>query len=105
MIARYNPVVFPIIQRVVARVPKGQVATYGTIARLAGFPGAARQVAWALRAAKGNRLPWHRILAAGGKISLPGEAGLEQRIRLEAEGVRFRNGKVIMADHEFGVKL
>jgi methylated-DNA-protein-cysteine methyltransferase-like protein len=90
----------PEIRKVVARIPKGKVATYGAVARAAGFEGAARQVAWALRGADG-KLPWHRVLGAGGRIRLPGESGMEQRIRLEAEGIQFRNGKAQMKEHEF----
>jgi methylated-DNA-protein-cysteine methyltransferase-like protein len=88
------------MRSVVRKIPKGQVATYGEVARAAGFPGAARQAAWALRDSDG-KLPWHRVLAAGGRIALKGSAGLEQRVRLEAEGVKFRGGRVWMAGHEF----
>jgi methylated-DNA-protein-cysteine methyltransferase related protein len=91
---------FAQIRTVVAKIPKGKVATYGAIARAAGFPGNARRVAWALRNSDG-KLPWHRVLGAGGKILLPREAGAEQRLRLEAEGVAFRRGKVLMERHEF----
>ncbi|MGH9489079.1 MAG: MGMT family protein [Terriglobales bacterium] len=84
------------VQRVVRRVPRGRVATYGQIAALAGRPGAARQVARALRG--GRLLPWHRVVAAGGRIALPGEAGWEQRLRLEREGVRFRGRRVKIED-------
>src|SRR5215470_17321427 len=90
----------PEIRKVVARIPKGKVATYGAVARAAGYEGAARQVAWALRGSDG-KLPWHRVLGAGGRIRLPGESGMEQRIRLEAEGIQFRNGKAQMKEHEF----
>ncbi len=88
---------FARMRAIVARIPKGRVATYGQIAEAAGFPGAARQAAWALHASKG--LPWHRVVAAGGRIALPGEQGLEQRLRLETEGVRFRGSRVRMAEH------
>jgi methylated-DNA-protein-cysteine methyltransferase-like protein len=91
---------FPEIRAVVVKIPKGKVATYGAVAEAAGFPGNARRVAWALRGADG-RLPWHRVLGAGGKILLPKEAGAEQRLRLEAEGIEFRRGKVWMERHEF----
>ena len=91
---------FAAIQKAVAKIPKGKVATYGAVAKAAGFEGAARQVAWALRGVNG-RLPWHRVLGAGGKILLSGESGMEQRIRLEAEGVEFRGGRVRMDRHEF----
>jgi methylated-DNA-protein-cysteine methyltransferase-like protein len=81
------------LRRVVARIPKGKVATYGEVASAAGFPGAARQVAWALHN-NSTGLPWHRVLGAGGHIRLPGQAGMEQRLRLEQEGVRFRGARV-----------
>ena len=82
----------------VRRVPRGKVATYGDIAYAAGFPGAARQVAWALHGSA-HDLPWHRIVGAGGKILCTGEMGLEQRLRLEHEGVRFIGLRVAIAEH------
>lgn len=91
---------FERIHRTVASIPKGRVATYGAVAKAAGYPGAARQVVWALRASK-RPIPWHRVVGAGGRILLPAEAGLEQRLRLEAEKVRFHGARVSMADHEF----
>jgi methylated-DNA-protein-cysteine methyltransferase-like protein len=88
------------IRAIVAKIPKGKVATYGSVAEAAGFPGNARRVAWALRDTDG-RLPWHRVLGSGGKILLPKAAGAEQRLRLQAEGVEFRRGRVHMEQHEF----
>jgi methylated-DNA-protein-cysteine methyltransferase-like protein len=90
--------VLDIIRDTIRKIPKGKVSTYGDIARAAGFPGCARQVVWALRAARG--LPWHRVVGAGGKISLPGENGLEQRLRLESEGVVFHGRRVWMEQHQ-----
>jgi methylated-DNA-protein-cysteine methyltransferase-like protein len=84
--------------RQVRRVPRGKVATYGDIAYAAGYPGAARQAAWALHA-DSVALPWHRIVGAGGAILLTGEHGFEQRMRLQAEGVRFLGLKVDMRAH------
>jgi methylated-DNA-protein-cysteine methyltransferase-like protein len=86
------------IREVIKKIPRGKVSTYGAVARAAGFPGAARQVVQALRASAG--LPWQRVLGAGGEIKLRGENALEQRFRLEAEGVRFRGRKVDMKVHE-----
>jgi methylated-DNA-protein-cysteine methyltransferase related protein len=86
--------------RAIRRVPRGKVATYGSIAEAAGFPGSARQVAWALHSSGGN-LPWHRIVGAGGRILLGGNLGFEQKIRLEAEGVAFRGIRVRMDQHEY----
>lgn len=88
------------IRKVVRKIPRGKVATYGAVAEAAGFPGNARRVAWALRNTDGV-LPWHRVLGAGGKILLPKEAGAEQLLRLQAEGVEFRGGKVWMERHRF----
>lgn len=82
----------------VRRVPYGKVATYGDIAYAAGYPGAARQVAWALHTSS-QGLPWHRIVGAEGKILLPGEGGFEQRMRLQAEGVRFIGQRVAVDEH------
>jgi methylated-DNA-protein-cysteine methyltransferase-like protein len=87
------------IRATIRKIPRGKVSTYGAIARAAGFPGAARQVVRALQKAYG--LPWQRVVAAGGRIALPGERGLEQRFRLEAEGVKFSGKKVRMKEFEF----
>jgi len=76
----------------VRRIPKGRVATYGDVAAASGYPGAARQVVWALRA--GRNVPWHRVLGARGFIRLPGEPGFEQRLRLRAEGVVVSGSRV-----------
>jgi methylated-DNA-protein-cysteine methyltransferase related protein len=71
----------------IRRIPKGKVATYGQIAGMAGNPRGARQVVRVLNTRK--NLPWHRVLAAGGRITLPGPGGTLQRKLLEAEGVGF----------------
>jgi methylated-DNA-protein-cysteine methyltransferase-like protein len=84
---------FEKIRKTVAKIPKGKVATYGQVASASGFPGAARQVVWALRGAAGN-LPWHRVVGAGGKILLRDHHALEQRMRLEMEGVKFNGPRV-----------
>jgi methylated-DNA-protein-cysteine methyltransferase-like protein len=82
------------IERTIRSIPRGKVSTYGGVARIAGFPGAARMVARILR--RGYGLPWQRVLGAGGQIKLTGDNAVEQRLRLEAEGVRFRGRKVDM---------
>jgi methylated-DNA-protein-cysteine methyltransferase-like protein len=77
----------------VARIPRGRVATYGQIARLADLPGQARLVGYALAALdERSRIPWHRVVNARGRISLrndDGPAGILQRLRLEREKVVF----------------
>jgi len=87
------------IERAIRSIPQGKVSTYGAVARAAGLLGAARQVAAVLR--RGFGLPWQRVLGAGGAIKLTGDSALEQRFRLEAEGVRFRGRRVDMKAHEF----
>jgi methylated-DNA-protein-cysteine methyltransferase-like protein len=84
-------------RKVIASVPRGRVITYGQVASAAGCPGAARVTVWALHG--GEALPWHRVVAAGGRIALPGEPGREQRLRLEVEGVTFRGDRVRMDRH------
>jgi len=87
------------IERAIRSIPRGKVSTYGGIARAARSQGAARQVAAVLR--NGFGLPWQRVLGSGGEIKLRGDSAIEQRLRLEAEGVRFRGRKVDMKAHEF----
>jgi alkylated DNA nucleotide flippase Atl1 len=87
------------IEDAIRHIPKGKVSTYGAVARAAGFPGAARQVAQVLH--RGFGLPWQRVLGAGGEIKLRGDSAIEQRLRLEAEGARFRGRRVDMKQCEF----
>jgi len=82
---------------VIASIPRGQVSTYGEVARAAGLPGRARQSAYALRVApRALNLPWHRVLGAGGRIVFPSASAdfREQARRLRAEGISVRNGRV-----------
>ena len=83
----------------IRRIPRGKVATYGDIAYAAGYPGYARQVPWALHGG-GSSVPWQRVVGSGGKILLTGEHGFEQRIRLQAEGVRLIGLRVDMKVHQ-----
>ncbi|MDD9828212.1 MAG: MGMT family protein [Deltaproteobacteria bacterium] len=89
------------IYRVVRRIPRGRVATYGQIAHLAGLPRRARQVGYALHALPhGSRVPWQRVLNARGELSPRAAPDAErlQRVLLEAEGVCFdARGRVDLA--------
>ena len=86
------------VWQVVASIPKGRVATYGGVAEKAGLARAARRVGSALRGLPpDSKIPWHRVVNAGGKISLPeGSASRRtQRDRLEREGVLFgKTGRI-----------
>lgn len=82
-----------VIFEVVARIPKGRVASYGAIARAAGFPRHARLVGFLLSTlSDDDPLPWHRVVNARGEISTrrDRDAMAAQRRRLAAEGVRFQ---------------
>jgi methylated-DNA-protein-cysteine methyltransferase-like protein len=96
---------FERVYALVARIPRGQVATYGQLAALLGVARGARAVGWALRAldaARGGLVPWHRVVGRGGRISPRAGLGpLVQRRRLRAEGVRFRGGRVDLGRHGF----
>jgi methylated-DNA-protein-cysteine methyltransferase-like protein len=83
------------IYEVVASIPRGAVASYGEVAALAGLPRRARLVGRALAACP-RRVPWHRVLNAAGRISLPtGSASYaRQEQLLKAEGVEVRDGRV-----------
>ena len=71
---------------VVRRVPVGRVVTYGEVARLAGRPGAARAVGNIMREARAPGLPYHRVIAAGGRLGGYGSPGLKRSL-LAAEGL------------------
>jgi methylated-DNA-protein-cysteine methyltransferase-like protein len=100
------------IYSVVARIPRGRVATYGQVARLAGLPGRARLVGYALSALTEESRPvrmrvqtrracprdgsWMRVVNAKGCISARRDGSpmsIVQRLRLERERVRFDAGK------------
>lgn len=80
------------IYAVTRRIPPGRVATYGQVAELAGLPGHARQVGYALHAmATDDPIPWHRVINALGEVSTRSDPGSDvaQRAFLEQEGVVF----------------
>jgi methylated-DNA-protein-cysteine methyltransferase-like protein len=92
------------IWAVVARIPRGCVATYGQVAREAGLPGRARLAGRALAEMPAKpALPWYRVLNAQGRISLPaGSRGApEQARRLKAEGVEVKGSRVSLARHRW----
>ena len=97
------------VYAVVRKIPRGRVATYGQIAALAGFPRAPRVAGYALYALpEGTPLPWHRVVGAGGRLSLgrlSAEGALTQRMRLEKEGVAFdARGRVRMERFQWKVR-
>lgn len=82
------------VKNAIRSIPRGRVATYGQIAALAGREHGARGVAWILHSSSEKAgLPWHRVIGAPGRISLPrGRGFAEQKRRLVAEGVAVGSG-------------
>jgi methylated-DNA-protein-cysteine methyltransferase-like protein len=83
------------VHAAVRGIPPGRVSTYGRIAALIGRPRAARFVGYAMHRCPPG-LPWHRVINAQGRISLPADstAGIAQRRRLEAEGIVFIGARI-----------
>lgn len=85
------------IWQAVSAIPPGRVATYGEVAAAAGLPNGARRVGRVLsRLPPGTTLPWHRVINAQGRVSLPaGSAGYREQVaRLTEEGVVVRQGRI-----------
>jgi methylated-DNA-protein-cysteine methyltransferase-like protein len=89
-----EPSFFERVYRLVRRIPRGKVASYGQIAALLGHPQTARTVGWALSALtpqKATEVPWQRVINSAGRISIS-RADLSaelQRHLLEVEGIEF----------------
>src|SRR5436190_11438602 len=88
---------------VVSRIPRGRIATYGQVARLAGLPGQARLVGYALHALPaGTSIPWQRVVNAQGAISTPAGHDAVQRRLLESEGITFDSrGRIALASFQW----
>ena len=94
------------VYAVVARIPPGQLATYGQVAELLGAWGCARQVGWALRRLPlPSPIPWHRVVNARGRIAMtPSREGSDwmQRQLLIAEGIPVAaDGSLPLARHRW----
>ena len=90
------------VYEAVKTIPRGSVATYGQIARIAGYPGAARAVGNALhRNSDGTNVPCHRVVNASGALAASfGFGGKdEQKRRLLAEGVHVSGYTVDLNDY------
>ena len=79
----------------VRRIPPGRVITYGDLARLAGRPRAARAVGNLMRTAKIPGLPYHRVVAAAGRVGGYGGWPRLKAALLSAEGVKIRGKRIV----------
>ncbi|MEQ9023002.1 MAG: MGMT family protein [Pseudomonadales bacterium] len=88
------------IWQIVYRIPKGKVASYGQVAKLAGLPGYARYVGYVMKSLpSGTKLPWHRVVNSKGAISFKQGTSQYRRQKklLEDDGVVFIKGRFSLA--------
>ncbi len=88
------------VYRLVKRIPRGRVLTYGQLARALKLRGGARTAGRAMAACPAGRgIPWHRVVGAGGRILLREPHASLQRRLLESEGTRMVEGRVDLTRH------
>lgn len=76
------------VYKLIKKIPRGRVTTYGDLARALKLPGGARAVGYAMAATpSGQGIPWHRVIGAGGRLLIPEPYGTKQRMLLQTEGV------------------
>jgi methylated-DNA-protein-cysteine methyltransferase-like protein len=85
------------VYRLIKKIPRGRVTTYGQLAKALRLPGGARAVGYAMAATpKGRGIPWQRVIGAGGRVRMSEPHASLQRRLLETEGVRFDGGTIDM---------
>jgi methylated-DNA-protein-cysteine methyltransferase-like protein len=85
------------VYRLVKKIPRGRVTTYGELAKKLRLPGGARAVGYAMAACPSGRgIPWHRVIGAGGKVRMPEPHASLQHRMLGTEGVEFDGAKIDM---------
>ncbi|NNM67572.1 MAG: DNA methyltransferase [Spirochaetales bacterium] len=96
-----EPGAFEKIRQVILAIPFGKVASYGQVARKAGFVRGARTVVWVLKASVAS-LPWHRVLRQDGTLAIADPSGRElQHHLLAAEGVGFTPDQKVTPEYFF----
>jgi methylated-DNA-protein-cysteine methyltransferase related protein len=95
-----EPGPFEVVWRIVRRIPRGRVTTYGRISQMIDRRLTPLGVGWAIRAASEDSIPWQRVVNSAGGISTDDQHPGLQRAMLEAEGVRFgRNGRIDLEEY------
>ena len=88
------------VYRLVQRIPRGRVLTYGALAKALRLPGGARTAGRAMAASpSGKGIPWHRVLGAGGKILIREPYASLQKKLLESEGVKVLGSRIDLKHH------
>lgn len=86
------------VYKLIKKIPRGRVATYGELARKLKLSGGARAVGYAMAACPSGRgIPWHRVVGAGGRLLIPEPYGSLQRRLLDAEGVHVEFERIDMS--------
>lgn len=98
--------IYETIYKIVKKIPKGRVATYGQIAKLAGIGGQPRRVGYALSVLPDDYdIPWHRVINAKGEIS-PRMSGFQelQETLLKKEGIVFKDNRISLERYQWRPK-
>lgn len=83
------------VYRLVKKIPRGRVTTYGELAQALRLPGGARAVGYAMAACPNGRgIPWHRVIGAGGKVRMPEPYASLQRKLLQTERVEMEGARI-----------
>lgn len=93
------------VYRLVQRIPRGKVLTYGALAKALRLPGGARSAGRAMSATPAGRgIPWHRVVGERGKILIRGPHAMLQKTMLESEGVTIIESRVKLDIHAWKPK-
>jgi methylated-DNA-protein-cysteine methyltransferase-like protein len=85
------------VYRLVKKIPRGCVATYGQVANLLRLPGGARAAGYAMAATpRGKGIPWQRVVGAGGRLLIREPYASLQRRLLASEGIEVRARRIDM---------
>ena len=91
---------FDPLYKLVKRIPRGRVLTYGALARAVRLPGGARTAGRAMAVTpRGKGIPWHRVLGAGGKILIREPYASLQKRLLESEGIHVMESRINLKKH------
>src|SRR6202051_3290123 len=88
------------VYKLVQRIPRGRVLTYGALAKALRLPGGARTAGRAMASTpSGKGIPWHRVVGERGKILIRGPYAMLQKKLLESEGVKLIESRVDLKLH------
>jgi len=90
------------VYKLVKRIPRGRVTSYGALAKALRLRGGARAAGYAMAACpSGKGIPWHRVIGAGGKLLIREPHSSLQRRMLESEGIAINGKRVDMKKFEW----